>query len=172
MENEVWCDILGFEGYQISNLGRVKGLTRFRKSKPGVIARVPEKILHIKVDKYGYATVGLCKDGKVYWKTVHRLVATAFIPNPYNLKTVNHLDYNKLNNQVSNLEWCSVKDNVKYSRDIPVDQLDLKGNLIKKWDSATEASVGLSIDRHSIIRVCKHQKWYKTAGGFTFRYSQ
>ena len=62
---------------------------------------------------WGYRTVGLCKNGKVSRRTVHRLVAQAFIPNPEKLATVDHIDGNKENNSVSNLQWLSVEDNIR-----------------------------------------------------------
>lgn len=94
MENkEIWKDIEGFEGkYQISSMGRVKSLERFRKSKLGSLAFVNEKILKGKIDKDGYVEYALCtgkhKQAKYY--RAHRLVATAFIPNPNNYLIVNH----------------------------------------------------------------------------------
>lgn len=72
------------------------------------------KFLKQKIDKYGYACVSLSKDGKSLSRTVHRLVAKAFIPNPENKPTVNHKDENKLNNCVDNLEWMTVSENNNY----------------------------------------------------------
>ena len=65
-----------------------------------------------------YKTVTLCEDGIRREKTVHRLIAEAFIPNPDKLPVVNHIDGNKHNNKVSNLEWCTHKDNVKHAMEI------------------------------------------------------
>jgi hypothetical protein len=63
-----------------------------------------------------YAKVALCKDGKRYQYRLHRLIAETFIPNPDNLPQVNHKDFNKWNNCVDNLEWCSAKYNMQYNR--------------------------------------------------------
>lgn len=72
------------------------------------------KFLKQKIDRYGYLCVSLCKDGKRFYRTVHRLVATTFIPNSENKPTVNHKDENKLNNSIDNLEWMTVAENNKY----------------------------------------------------------
>lgn len=104
---EIWKDIEGYEGlYQISNLGRVKSLKT-------------NKILKYCISKTGYAYSSLTKNKIIKQKSVHRLVAKAFISNPDNLEEINHKDENKLNNNVNNLEWCSHKYNMNYgtSRD-------------------------------------------------------
>ena len=91
---EIWKPIKDFEYYFISNFGRVKS-TKFGK----------ERILKTIVSgKCKYVKVTLRKDNKNYTKMVHRLVAEAFLDNPYNLSEVNHKDENKQNNVVSNLE--------------------------------------------------------------------
>lgn len=114
MSEEIWKDIKGYEGiYQVSNLGRVKSLPRFHKTKNGYYSKV--KILTpIKNDR-GYLLVGLSKEWKKQKIFVHRLVAEAFIPNPNNLPQVNHInEFEKDNNCVENLEWCSCKYNCNY----------------------------------------------------------
>lgn len=105
--NEIWRKIEGFEKYEVSNLGRVRSLN-YRKTKE-------TKILKLCKDKYGYLRVGLSKDGKMYNKSIHRLVATAFISNPGEKEQVNHIDGNKQNNVVKNLEWCSNTENQRHA---------------------------------------------------------
>ena len=78
----------------------------------------------------GYLKIGLCKDGKCEKHRVHRLVAQAFIPNPYGLSDVNHIDGNKQNNSVSNLEWVSNRDNVEYSKYMMAKLLSAEGNSV------------------------------------------
>lgn len=98
---EQWQDIPGYEGlYQVSTLGRIKS-NRSIKS------------LHI--DKGGYLTVWLCKDSIQKNYKAHRLVALAFIPNPENKATVNHIDGNKQNNCVENLEWATHSENINHA---------------------------------------------------------
>lgn len=114
LQNEVWKDIIGWEGYyQISNLGRVKSIERYFLAK-GTPVKVELRILvQIKNVPHdgGYFRVLLCRDGKRSHIMVHRLVAECFIENPNNEKLVNHMDCNKLNNHYSNLEWVSYQGN-------------------------------------------------------------
>ena len=107
---EIWKDIKGYEDlYQISNYGEVKSLEK----KAGFSTR-KEKILKQHLDKDGYVKVYLCKNNKVKFLSVHRLIAEAFIPNPNNFPQINHKDENKQNNKIENLEWCTCKYNINY----------------------------------------------------------
>lgn len=101
--------------YEVSNLGRVKSCNRTRLSKAKSISQVRERILKQRSDKNGYLEVALCKDGKLHFFRCHRLVASAFIPNPNHYPVINHKDEDVTNNQVSNLEWCSVSYNTAFS---------------------------------------------------------
>ena len=103
---EIWKDVEGYEGcYQVSNLGRVKSLNYNRTGKEKVLKACKSK---------GYYYVILCKDSKQKNCSVHRLVATAFLPNPDNLPQVNHKDEDKTNNACFNLEWCDRKYNMNF----------------------------------------------------------
>lgn len=104
---EIWRDIEGYESlYQVSNMGRVKSLGNGGSNSK-------ERIL--KAEKnHCYLRVSLSKEGKKKHYRVHRLVATAFIPNLDNLPQVNHIDENKTNNCAINLEWCSSEYNHNY----------------------------------------------------------
>lgn len=109
---EIWRDIVGFEDYyQISNYGRVKSLKK--KTRNGHCKN--DKILKERIDKKGYVHYALKKDGKTYEKKAHRLVAEAFIENIYNKPQVNHIDGNKRNNYVENLEWVTNGENQAHS---------------------------------------------------------
>lgn len=116
---EQWLDINGYEGlYQVSNFGNVRSLPHvqcYDYVGKGVRKRVSKgrQLLPTPTDK-GYLCVTLYKHGERCTKLVHKLVAEAFIPNPLNLTQVNHKDENKINNVVTNLEWCTCKYNINY----------------------------------------------------------
>lgn len=110
---EVWKDIPGYEGYyQISNNGIVKSLARVIYRSDNVRQTYKESIKKQTLGKRGYYFVTLCKHGVMKKLKVHRLLAILFIPNPYNKPHVNHIDGNKLNNDLENLEWCSNLENL------------------------------------------------------------
>lgn len=101
-------DIRGYEGlYKISTTGDVYSL--HKRGFCGLYKMKTEE------DICGYYRVSLCKDGKHTRKRVSRLVAEAFIPNPENKEIVNHIDFDRKNNNVENLEWCTQKENVLHS---------------------------------------------------------
>lgn len=102
---EIWKSVPGFENdYEVSNLGNVKSMTNYRRWKPN-------RLKALRLDRNGYVEVGLYKRCKNFHKKVHRLVALAFIPNPENKPQVNHKDFNRTNNRLENLEWCTALEN-------------------------------------------------------------
>lgn len=109
----MWKDVEGYEGsYQVSNKGEVRSVSRFVTYPDGRKPRYREGVIvSQQVDTCGYCMVTL--QGKRF--RVHRLVAKAFIDNPDNLPTVNHLDENPSNNVVENLAWCTHKEKLMYS---------------------------------------------------------
>lgn len=108
MIEEVWKDIKGYEGlYQVSNMGMVKSLWRTNQYCKKRI----DNIMHTFDNGNGYKYITLRKNGCSKNHYLHRLVAEAFIPNPSNKKEINHLDFDKTNNKVSNLEWADRSDN-------------------------------------------------------------
>lgn len=108
---EEWKDIEGYEGiYQVSNYGNVKSLARQRRNSKGIYMQ-KEKLLSLTNTSTGYKKVELVKNGKKKGYKVHRLVAMAFIDNPENKPEVNHIDGNKINNHVDNLEWVTSSEN-------------------------------------------------------------
>ena len=105
---EEWRDIKGYEGrYQISSEGRVKSLKRITRNNQ----IIKEKIRKPKIDKDGYCCVKLWIDGISKEYFIHRLVAQAFIPNPYNKPCIDHINTNKTDNRAENLRWCTHKEN-------------------------------------------------------------
>lgn len=167
--DEIWRDIEGYEGlYQISNKGRVKSL------KCG-----KERILRPLINTSGYYSIILCNDGVNKQFRIHRLVAQTFIPNLYNKPQVNHLDENKKNNCVDNLEWATAKENINhgtrneragYSRSKPILQYLKSGEFIREWQSSAEVERVLGIHNTNIISCCKGKRKY--AGSFIWRYKE
>lgn len=112
---EEWKPVKGFEGlYEVSNLGQVRSLDRLRKNVKGM-AKINGRIITGNHGEKHYYQVALHKDGKKKYMSVHRLVAEAFIPNPDGKSQVNHIDGNKQNNVVSNLEWVTPSENILHS---------------------------------------------------------
>ena len=195
LKGEIWKDIKNYEGlYKISNYGRVKSLGRYTEyqnclsdDRIGIKSRVNEKILKGRL-WYGYHYVRLTKNGKTKGFRVHRLVAEAFIPNPNNNPIINHKDENRLNNHVSNLEWCDCKYNLNYgnsrkklseslikNRGVKVVQKNREGQVIAEYKSIIEASRATGIPNQNINKVVhkkydkqRNGKYYKrtTAGGY------
>lgn len=126
LPNEIWKNVEGYESYyQISNLGRVKSLERIVNSSKRSCFKVKEKIITNVIKTTGYYYVTLCKDKYNYY-TLHRLIAKAFISNPNNYPCVNHIDGNKLNNSVDNLEWCTYAHNSKHAHKIGLNNIPHK----------------------------------------------
>lgn len=105
---EIWKDIEGYEGiYQVSSFGNIRSLDRI----DSVNRRIKGKIMKQNTMYTGYKTVRLTKNSITKGYFVHRLVAIAFIPNPYNLPEVGHKDESRNNNEVDNLEWVTKSKN-------------------------------------------------------------
>ena len=115
MIKEIWKDIPEYEGlYQISNYGQIKSLTFINKQ----CKKKREKILKSYINNRGYKIIKLTKNKTKKAFFIHRLVAENFIDNLENKKEVNHIDGNKLNNNVKNLEWCTRSENMHHAYEI------------------------------------------------------
>lgn len=158
---EEWRSITGYEGlYEVSNIGRVRSLTRYKK------------VIKPHITNAGYYQYQLWHNGECHVASAHRLVAQAFVPNPSKDNVVNHIDENKLNNSAENLEWISHADNCRYGTAIArrtqhldyskrrinnanqikacskrINQYTKDGEFVRTWASATECSreTGMSI---------------------------
>jgi hypothetical protein len=170
---EIWKDVKGYEGlYQVSNLGRVKSFregSKFGKQK--------EYILKPWLINSGYHVVMLYKEDRSKRKyQLHRLVAETFIPNPENLPCVNHKDENKINNEVSNLEWCTYSYNNNYgtareralkTRIKSIQQQRMDGKVIAAYCSVDVACGLLGYDKDTLEEWCR----IGVGGGYLWRYS-
>ena len=177
---EIWKDVIGYEGYyQVSSVGNVK-----RIKSPN---RPVEKLRKIQYKKNGYAVVMLSVKQKYKLAHVHRLVAMSFIENTENKPQINHKDLNKKNNNVENLEWVTLRENVNHvnalkkwknnakkgidnKRSISVWQFRLDGTKLKEWVNISDAAKHLNISSGEITIVC--QKKRKSAGGFQWKYAK
>jgi hypothetical protein len=180
MEAEIWKDIAGFEGlYRVSNFGRVLSLARVLGSETHKIYR-SDKILKKHLSEYGYHKVCLHRNYRIIRKTIHRLVAQEFIPNPENKRQINHINGIKTDNRVENLEWTTAKENTKHSHSnglapkisphyIPIYKMDMDGNIIQEFNSIIDAvrSLGLSCNK-PIIACLKNRS--EKAHGFKWKY--
>lgn len=113
---EIWKAIPGYEGsFEVSNLGNFRSLDRMVPSKYGTLRNYPGKPLKVEEMKDGYKRIVLMKDAKKKRYMCHRLVAETFIENPNNLPFVNHIDGNRGNNSIDNLEWCTQEENEQHA---------------------------------------------------------
>lgn len=190
-EKEEWKNIPGYQDYQISNFGRVKSLEHTVYHQPsnkfpnGRLVTYQERILKPSLESGGYYFVVLYNNKIKRSFRIHRLVAKLFIPNPKNYEQVNHKDENKLNNHVSNLEWCTAKYNINYgtgkyrktiNRRIPIIQYTLDGKFVAEYESATAAAYALGLPQYyarDILYICYGKKG-KTLKNFkwTFKYNK
>lgn len=161
---EEWKFVVGYEGkYQVSNLGRVRSVDHYVEqiSSYGSHQRrlMRGRVLKQNKTRTGYMIVYFSTGKKYQWHTVHRLVADAFIPNPYHLRDVNHTNGDKSNNRADNLEWCSHSDNVKHSYDVLHRLILCKKVKCLNDNSAIHSIVSLSkITKRSLNYIYRHTK--------------
>lgn len=196
-KEEVWKPAVGFEGkYEVSNFGDVRSIGFYARICGNGQRYVRPKLLRKWIDKKGYYNVSITNSDNIrYNKKVHRLVADAFIPNDdVSRVEIDHIDTNRLNNNVSNLRWVTHKENMnniksvikqylissdskmiertlqtkrlKNTKTAPKKcyQYDLDGNLIATFESICEASRITGINSRNINSVCLGTR--KTAGGY------
>jgi hypothetical protein len=181
---EIWKNIKEFEGvYMVSSFGNLKS---FKKDKNGRVLKNTNK-------KGGYFSIVLQYKDNVRYCRMHRLVAEAFIPNPCNKKQVNHIDGNKQNNNVLNLEWATPKENIQhaikmnpnilkgmnnYNTDIKpktIIQLSIEGEEISRFKNSTEAQKKTGVCARNILQVASKDEYKKgktrsQAGGYKWKY--
>jgi hypothetical protein len=172
--NEIWKDVIGYEGlYQVSNLGRIKSLPKYdRKGRFH-----PEQLKAQVNNGGGYLVVNLKHNGCQKMRTVHRLVAEAFLDNPNKYPVVNHIDGNKKNNCLTNLEFCTHSSNMLHAVKLGL-HTDFGQRKVlcvetgKIFDSTIEAEkwVGIKPGNSRISSCCYQRRGAKTCGGYHWRY--
>ena len=167
---EIWRDIAGYEKYQVSNYGKVRSLDY---NHTGQIKELVQRC-----NRGGYMYVNLYNQGRRKTHMIHRLVAEAFLENPDQLPVINHIDCNKLNNHVSNLEFCTISQNTKHAYDnglLNTEESRRKAaeanrkkvlclTTGKTFDSIQEASSFYGVSHQTISACCKGKR--KSAGKF------
>lgn len=155
--NEVWKICVDFPNYEVSNCGNIRH-----------IGGKPRKLIFI----CGYAYVGIRDSGKYKNVRLHRLVAKAFISNPKNKPCVNHIDGNKANNNINNLEWCTCSENEihknrvlgKKAKPPRITKAVMCLETAKVYPSIKSAAESLNMNYRHIGEVASGKR--KTAGGF------
>ena len=167
-------DGIVYEGlYKVSNLGRILNLNYRNTGK--------SKLMTPSANTDGYFKVNLRKNGENKTCYVHRLIAQTFIPNPENKPEINHIDEDKTNNRVDNLEWKWHKDNINHGthnersaktrtngkKSKRVLQLSLDGELIREWESTQECGRN-GFSQSAVCNCCNGKR--KSAYGYIWRY--
>lgn len=183
---EIWKELKGFDlPYYISNKGNIKCLSYSKTDLFNRTYNIKEHILKPTISTKGYFLITLRQNKKSKSFRINRLVAETFIENPYNKPIVDHIDGNKLNNEISNLRWVSAKENTNNpntlksskeswsksnkSRIKPVYKLDFNYKVLTKYSSCEEAAKSIGCSSVFIHRCCNIPR--RTAKGFHWSYS-
>ena len=172
--------IKDFPYYKISSEGKIYSCFKFKTSIP---CNTWREVKQIYDKSCGYMIVTLC-DGKGLKKNkrVHRLLMEAFIPNPNNYPQINHIDGNKLNNSLDNLEWCTAKHNSREAirlglcdqrtldQSVAIEQYSKEGIYIQSFTSLHEAERCTKVAWQNIWKVCNNLR--KSAGGYWWKYKE
>jgi hypothetical protein len=171
-------EVLGFPNYTLDENGVI-----YSRYIVGGRGSTKEEFTPLKqvLDHTGYYIVSLCNDGKKFKRSIHRLLAIHYLDNPEGKAHVNHIDGDKTNNDLSNLEWATPQENTRHAMalglhdaknkalQVPVSQCSVDGELIAEYESFKQAQKETGICWQNISKVCKGVR--KSAGGFFWKYS-
>lgn len=177
MSQEIWKDVMGYEGiYKVSSLGRVKSINRL-VSQGDHLIKIKEKILKPARYTRGYLCVSLHKNGVCKGTSVHRIVAYAFLGTPVTGKdVVNHINGVITDNRPDNLEWCSHSENGFHSYRVlkrkakarkTIIQMDMNGIEIRRHTGFKEFCLENGFNRANILKACKEP--HRHSAGFKWR---
>lgn len=167
---EIWKDVPGYEGlYKVSTFGNIFSVPRNniyfdRKRKINIERKVGGKLVEKRIEKTGYVSVALYKEGERKIFKIHQLVAMAFIKNPFGYKYVNHIDENKSNNHVENLEWIDFKQNVDYSQAKIIARVSETGKIEKVYNSINDVKED-GYQPSTIVHILNNTRKLKTHKG-------
>lgn len=169
---EIWKELDDLPNYEISNMGRLRNKNTLR-------------ILKTRISKFGYEHITITYGGEQYFRAIHRLVAKTFLINPDNKPDVNHIDENKLNNNVNNLEWVTKSENINHGTrnervrkaisnsktlSIPIIATNLKTGEVQEFYGSRECARQLGLNHSLITNVLKGRR--RQTGGYTFKYKE
>lgn len=178
-QKEVWKTYPEFPFIEVSNLGRIRTKDHYVPGKNGSKRLIKGRVLKQQLSRNGYMRVSFRVNGKIIHLSVHRMVAVTLIPNPNNLPEVNHIDCDRTNNRMDNLEWCTRQENIKYCVKLghwknnnpgrPVIAIDLNNLKVFWFESQREAEHQLGVFQASISRVVNSKQ--KQTHGYWFCYA-
>lgn len=170
---EIWRDIPFARGYQVSNLGRIRGKSRRTEYKDGRVAFHKERYLKPQLTAKGYLRSEPTVDGKKVMCQIHRAVAEAFIPNPEGKPQVNHLNGVKTDNRLENLEWATNLENSDHAIKLglhptaqPVRVTTIEGEFVGEFPSMSDAGRSLGVGKSNIEKVLNGSS--NSAKGYIF----
>lgn len=176
IEKEIWKDVPGYENYSVSNFGRVK--RKRCANQRGFM--MDERMVTLQTNKWGYIKAALIKDKKVKLMSVHRLVMAAFVGECPEGLQVNHIDEDKTNNHLDNLEYVTPYQNLHHGtclargalkrRKGGVYQYTLDGELVNVYETLPDMKRRTGYDSSNVASVCRG-KW-KSAYGYTWKYGK